>query len=153
MDAALYEDYMEGALTRFATDYAKGDEVPLNKALAMGRDHMAGLLPDGMRTRGHHFRTMTQDGQPVGTLWFAEQLDETPPRVYIFDITVDEAQRGRGLGTRALAALDEEARALGAEEIMLSVFFHNTDAVRLYERLGFTPRERGKGGMRMAKSV
>ncbi|MHC4492717.1 MAG: GNAT family N-acetyltransferase, partial [Planctomycetota bacterium] len=93
------------------------------------------------------------DGSPVGTLWFAEQLDETPPRVYIYDIEVDEEHRGKGVGTAAQQALDDEARRLGAEEIMLSVFSRNPGAIRLYERLGFRPNERGKAGMRMSKPL
>jgi ribosomal protein S18 acetylase RimI-like enzyme len=103
--------------------------------LARARRHVEELLPQGQRTAGQHFHRIVVDGSPVGTLWFAEQLDETPPRVYIYDIEVDEARR------------------LGAEEIMLSVFSRNPGAIRLYERLGFRPNERGKAGMRMSKPL
>lgn len=153
MEAGRFDEYLEGALVRFAHDFAASSDLSFETALAKARDHVAGLLEDGMATSGHHFRTLVVDGAPAGTLWFAEQLEESPPRVYLYDIAVDEARRGQGIGTRALHALEEEARALGARAVMLSVFHHNTGAVRLYERLGYEPHETGAGGMRMVKSL
>ena len=89
----------------------------------------------------------------AGAVWFAEQLDEEPPRIYLFDIAIDADRRGQGLGSATLRALADEARALGARELVLSVFHHNAGAVRLYRRLGFEPRERDDHGMRMALRV
>jgi RimJ/RimL family protein N-acetyltransferase len=45
--------------------------------------------------------------------------------------------RGQGLGTAALAALEEWARARGITTIGLHVFGDNEGAWRLYRRLGY----------------
>lgn len=67
----------------------------------------------------------------AGRLW----VDERDDRLHILDIALLPAWRGRGLGTRCLQDLAEQAaarqRALG-----IQVEIHNP-ARRLYERLGF----------------
>jgi predicted GNAT family N-acyltransferase len=44
--------------------------------------------------------------------------------------------RGRGIGAALLAAAEQEARAAGAVRIGMHA---QTDALRLYERAGYTP--------------
>jgi len=147
---AEFDAYVERMVRHFADELVAAREFEPDEARAKSRRALETHLPQGRATPGHHFRVILDDGERAGVVWFAEQLGETPPRVYLFDIAVDEARRGRGLGTAVLHALEREARALGAHELVLSVFHHNAGAVRLYERLGFEPRERDAYGMRMA---
>ena len=151
--ADAFEPYLDRTVARFAEDFAASAGVAPEEALARACRYVAELLPQGQRTVGQHFRHIVVDGDPVGTLWFAEQFDASPRRVFLFDIEVHEDHRGQGVGTTALQALEQEAQRLGAEEIMLAVFLHNTGAIRLYERLGFQPGESGQGGMRMSKPL
>jgi GNAT superfamily N-acetyltransferase len=83
-------------------------------------------------------------GTPVGVVWlryFAAAapsygfVDESIPELCVW---VAEGQRGRGLGTRLITALLEQARALALPAISLSVETGNP-ARLLYERLGFVP--------------
>jgi ribosomal protein S18 acetylase RimI-like enzyme len=55
---------------------------------------------------------------------------------YLTELFVDEAARGHGAGTAALALLDPELRALGVRALHLQVRPDN-HATRLYERAGF----------------
>ena len=153
INPAEVEGFLAGALARFVDDLVAAGELGRADAEARTKALLAGILPRGAATPGPHFRRMRAGGAPVGFVWFAEQLGETPPRIYIYDIIVDDAARGRGHGTAALALVEEEARARGARQVMLSVFTHNEGAVRLYERLGYEPCERGGAGMRMAKPL
>jgi ribosomal protein S18 acetylase RimI-like enzyme len=59
-----------------------------------------------------------------------------------FGIAVDARWHGRGLGTRMSAWTVEQARALGAPSVRLTVYTDNPGARRIYERLGFAERER-----------
>jgi len=145
-----FEAYRERVITRFTESFPEED-MPQEEAAA--RRFMETLLPQGPQTPGQHFESIVVGGQSVGRLWWAEQLDETPPRAYIYDLEVAEEHRGKGVGTAAMQALEDEARRLGAEQVMLSVFFKNSGAIRLYERLGFRPSETGKAGMRMSKPL
>ena len=67
-----------------------------------------------------------------------------------FGIAVDARWHGRGLGTRMTAWTVEQARALGAPSVRLTVYDDNAGARRIYERLGFVERERRPGSTVMA---
>lgn len=74
------------------------------------------------------------DGRPVGCggVAFADGLAEVK-RMY-----VRPAARGRGVGRAVLARLEEEARARGVSRLVLETGDVQHDAIRLYERSGFT---------------
>ncbi|MGY6409414.1 MAG: GNAT family N-acetyltransferase [Alkalilacustris sp.] len=60
--------------------------------------------------------------------------------VYVSDLWVAPAARGRGLGRRLLAGVGAEADALwGAGWLKLAVYDHSTAAQAFYRRLGFAP--------------
>jgi ribosomal protein S18 acetylase RimI-like enzyme len=49
---------------------------------------------------------------------------------------VDDAQRGRGIGTALMLMAEDEARARGCRQIV--IFVHTFQPQALYERLGYT---------------
>jgi len=54
-------------------------------------------------------------------------------------LAVLEGMRGAGVGTALLQAVYAELRGIGIEELAIGVLATNHDALRLYEREGFTP--------------
>ena len=60
--------------------------------------------------------------------------------LFIYDIYVDPAWRGRGLGRAAMLLADEEARVRGIRRVELNVFGGNAVARRLYLSLGYVER-------------
>jgi ribosomal protein S18 acetylase RimI-like enzyme len=75
------------------------------------------------------------DGVPAGRLLVARWTSE----IRIVDISLLPGFRGRGVGSRLLAGLQEEAAAAGRK---LSIHVEKFNpALRLYERLGFLPVE------------
>ena len=109
------------------------------------------LLPDGVRAQvldlqlhaqrrqqeadhpGCRREIILYDGAPVGLL----VTDRGAGSVHVLDITIAAAHRGRGLGTAILKELCADNIA-----VVLQVWADNTEARRLYERLGFTYDER-----------
>lgn len=75
------------------------------------------------------------DGQPAGRLYL--QIDSTGD-LRIIDIALMPAYRSRGMGGGLLAAVQDQARAIGAAKVSIHVEKQNP-ALRLYKRLGFQP--------------
>lgn len=61
--------------------------------------------------------------------------------LYIDDLCVDEAVRGRGVATALFRHVTEAARASGTDFITLNVWQGNDSALRFYEKMGMTPRK------------
>jgi ribosomal protein S18 acetylase RimI-like enzyme len=76
-------------------------------------------------------------GAPVGRLTLAVLAGESGRTLHILDLAVLTAARRRGIGSAVIASLAGAALAVGAMRLALSVMVTNTDARRLYERLGF----------------
>jgi ribosomal protein S18 acetylase RimI-like enzyme len=65
---------------------------------------------------------------------------------YLAELYVVPERRGRGLGRALLEAAIDAARRRGADTMDLGTSEEDVVARRLYERMGFTNRERGGDG-------
>jgi ribosomal protein S18 acetylase RimI-like enzyme len=54
-------------------------------------------------------------------------------------LSVRPTERGRGIGTLLLRAIEDELAGLGVEELSLHVVSHNDQAMAFYERHGLRP--------------
>lgn len=82
--------------------------------------------------RGAAWGVVEVDGERAGRLY----LHYHDRDLRIVDISFLPAFRGRGIGGRLLAAVQDRARCLGAAKASMHVVQGNP-AIRLYERLGF----------------
>jgi GNAT superfamily N-acetyltransferase len=81
------------------------------------------------------FLVILEEGEPVGRLY----VDRWPDEIRLVDIALLPAQRGKGIGTRLLRDLQDEARAAGKA---LRIHVERLSPARtLYDRLGFKPIE------------
>jgi ribosomal protein S18 acetylase RimI-like enzyme len=80
---------------------------------------------------GASFQMIERDDEPVGRLYVARWEKE----IRIVDIALLPEFRGRGIGSKLLRELQEEARPAG-KSLTIHVERFNP-AMRLYERLGF----------------
>ena len=60
--------------------------------------------------------------------------------LYIDDLCVDEACRGKGVATALYRHVTEYARSCGCQFITLNVWAGNDNALKFYEHMGLTPR-------------
>lgn len=139
LPARALDDYLASLLKEYAEDHVRDGQWSAEEAPEKARAEVAGLLPRGLDTPDHYFRSIVADpeGNPVGRLWYALRRDGGPPHLFIYDLLVFETERGHGYGEAALRALEPVARELGVPRIALHVFGHNTGAIRLYERVGY----------------
>ena len=59
--------------------------------------------------------------------------------LWISDLVVSQNHRGKGIGTLLVEKVKETAKENSVDRIQLNVSSYNTDAVKLYEKLDFTP--------------
>jgi ribosomal protein S18 acetylase RimI-like enzyme len=82
------------------------------------------------------------DGAVVGLAEATLRRDESNGFVgaYVNELAVASGWRGRGIGTRLLAEVEQWGRDNGALAMALDTLVTNAGARRLYERLGFRVR-------------
>jgi ribosomal protein S18 acetylase RimI-like enzyme len=108
---------------------------------------------DDQRQREFHDRAfspgrwqiITADGTDVGMI----DVEHRPTEIYLSRIEIHPGHQGRGIGTRLIAALIDEARRNG-QDLALDVLVANPRARALYQRLGLTEVARhGDGNFRI----
>jgi ribosomal protein S18 acetylase RimI-like enzyme len=77
----------------------------------------------------------------LGSLTLAWFRIPTGVRAWIEDVVVDEAARGHGVGELLNRAALDRARELGAKTVDLTSRPSREAANRLYQRIGFVPRD------------
>lgn len=118
-------------------------EAEANAASSYGK-----TFPDGVPTPSQRIFDVMVDGTAVGFLWIAPRDDAEPDHWWVWDVEIDEAFRGRGLGRAAMLLAEEAARAEGAASLGLNVFGGNTVAKALYDSLDYV-----ETSIRMRKSL
>ena len=111
-------------------------------------DDFANILPAGLATAGHAITVIEAEGEAVGRLWLAEREMGAQRVLFIYDIEIDEAFRGRGLGRAAMLLAEEQARQRGITRVSLNVFGGNEVARKLYRSLGYV-----ESSVQMAKDL
>jgi ribosomal protein S18 acetylase RimI-like enzyme len=91
------------------------------------------VLPDGLATADTWIWAVEEDGRGVGTVF----LGLRGGGAWLYDITIDAGERGRGYGRAAMLALEDEVRALDHESVGLNVWGGNEVARGLYRSLGY----------------
>jgi hypothetical protein len=85
--------------TRAMEGYARSLAAPEGSSPSAARQRAeaehALLLPDGIDSPNHSFYVIeAPDGQRLGTIWLAEQVEAGTRYAYLYDIEVDEKARG-----------------------------------------------------------
>lgn len=88
-----------------------------------------------------------RQGQPAGytVVHIQDGPDDTYPLgdrfAEIYSLSVLPAERGQGIGSQLLDAIDARLAAMGIRDVAVSAMIENEAALRLYRRRGFVPRE------------
>jgi len=147
LSATDAEAFVASSVAAFIDDLVENG-AGRDAARSASDDHMRRLLPDGIRTDGHQFRSIHNEGREVGRLWFGP-APESPGDWYLFEIDIDEEERGHGIGRAALQEVISELDRATVDRLGLNVFENNSAALALYESLGFKASTDSTGGREM----
>lgn len=142
-DDSEYREFSSLQLVEYANQLARAGEVSAEDSLAVARERLGDLTDDRLRSGGHEFLVArsSQDDVRVGWVWLSPApsfLGAGHERTcWLTQLTVEEAERGRGWGRAILDALDRHACHRGHTEIWLRVFDWNVVAQRLYRSHGY----------------
>jgi len=89
----------------------------------------------------HFFIAETDDKEIAGMLSAVVYIIPTGTKLWIEDVVVDEAYRGKGIGKDLMKTAIEYARSSGARSVDLTSRPDRVAANKLYRKLGFDLRE------------
>ncbi|MBV8388116.1 MAG: GNAT family N-acetyltransferase [Acidimicrobiia bacterium] len=122
---------MVDAFTRLIPQLSKSNPPPT-------RDELEELV----RSEASHLLVARDDsGNIVGSLTLVVFRIPTAVRAWIEDVVVDESARGQGIGEALNREALRLAGELGARTVDLTSRPSREAANRLYQRIGFKPRE------------
>lgn len=137
MNEETFKTYYEKAITEYAYEHVKSGSWTEEKAIQKATEQFEDLLLDGLATKEHFLFSVLDGEDPVGILWLRIRLTDQGKQAFIFDIKLEESERGKGYGKATMKALDDYAEKEGISQIRLHVFAHNERAIALYEKMGF----------------
>jgi ribosomal protein S18 acetylase RimI-like enzyme len=143
-----YEAFVATSKAGYAQAIEEEAGFTAEYARQKAEDDFATILPAGLATAGHAINVIEADGEAVGRLWLAEREMGAQRVLFIYDIAIDEAFRGRGLGRAAMLLAEEQARQRGIMRMSLNVFGGNEVARKLYRSLGYV-----ESSVQMAKDL
>lgn len=137
MNEKQLQDFLDYMIPLYAKDKVEAGTWRTEEALELSRGAYARLLPDGIATAGEHLYMVVEEtsGTEIGFVWL--HMDHDAGEAFLYEITLYEDWRGRGLGKATMAAMEQQARELGAKAVGLHVFGHNRRAIGLYEQSGY----------------
>lgn len=142
--AAERADWVHASFRFYVTDLIEHAGLTRDEAEAKARLDQADMLAGREPGPDQHLYWIEEDERVVGRLWFAER----DAHVWLYQVDIDEKQRGRGLGREAMRLFEDEVRWLRAAEIWLNVNGGNVVARSLYSSLGY-----GEASVHMSKKL
>ena len=134
------EEYLKTAVQNYANEKVKSGNWRQDEAFERSKKEYDKLLPDGIKTKGHHLFTIKDrvTNHKVGMIWVGTgNTDNEIDGAWIWDFLIDERKRGKGFGKETMKALDDVLSSLGQKRISLQVFGHNEVAINLYKKSGY----------------
>ncbi len=132
-----YAEYSEIIIADYAKDNIEAGYWDAADALELSRQANQRLLPQGIKTPNHYLYVVRDGEQRVGIIWMKANLDTANKNGFIYDIAIEEDQRGKGYGKQAMKLIEAKAQELGIQQMGLHVFAKNKVARNLYESLGY----------------
>lgn len=139
MTITEFNEFRSFSVENYAKALARNLRMTYRDALEAAQKESAGDLPHGFYSEGHHFFHIQPKGSDkrIGHAWIF--INTKRKSAFLYDIWIDEKERGKGYAQEAIEALSKLCEQEGARTLRLNVFADNKQARQLYEKLGFEP--------------
>ena len=142
--------YKGNSIDEYAHDLIVSGKSTESNAYKEAANEFDEILPNGLETPNQFLNYIfNTQGENVGFIWFEFGDND----VFICDFAIHQNQRKKGFGKNALHELETIAREKDMAKISLHVFEHNTDALALYESMGYQVSSRETGSCYMQKKI
>ena len=137
----------------------KSDFIQVKNLMLQLQQHHINLRPDVYRMNKDFFTEETfsqmleecnvlvavdENGQIAGAVSYSIMdmkgaIIHPFKSLWISDLVISENHRRKGIGSMLIEKVKETAKENDVDRIQLNVSSYNTDAVKLYEKMGFAP--------------
>jgi GNAT superfamily N-acetyltransferase len=142
MTETEYRPFVRWCVEDYAQQQVRAGAWQPDAAESLAKQMVHGLLPEGLSTPDHYlFSILDRESEDrVGYLWYGLRQGAGEQFVALYELVILEAYRRQGYGTASLKVVEERARDLGVDRILLHVFGHNEAARALYLQSGYAER-------------
>lgn len=131
-----FKQYWNYSVNSWKKDMVRAGLIDERVTFKEAEEQIKRFVPNGLKTPNHYFMHIVSEGQKIGNLWL-EIRKRGATEAYLWDILINEDQRGKGYGKSTMAKIHQFAKEKGAAKISLNVFAYNGVARNLYETLGY----------------
>ena len=137
MTPVEYTMWVTAQVESYVAEMVEAGVLDAAGARARAEQQHAEFLPDGLTTPQMHLLRVLHAGDPVGVLWVGPS-PRNPEAAWVYDVEIDPAHRGRGLGRATMLGAEQLLTDHGWRSVGLNVFGPNLRARALYDSLGYT---------------
>lgn len=126
-------------LLELVREFHQHERLPFDEQI--DRDVLTEFLTDESLGRAW---SILQEAEVIGyiILTLGYSLEYRGRDAFIDEFYICPQHRGRGIGTKTLAFIEDACRTLGVRALHLEVDIKNPDAQRLYHRVGYRRHDR-----------
>jgi len=121
LSSRIWREHYPGIITHAQIDYM------------LGTMYASGVIHDEILNKGYRYVVAMMGKEAVG--YFAYRFEDQA--VMISKLYLLPSLHGKGIGSRMLGYVKEDALRMGAKSLYLFVNKNNTKAIRAYVRFGF----------------
>lgn len=128
----------DNAISTIEHDLKKHEPEKTFKVILNDNDEIIGMLMVFISKKPHDFRLKSLKLIIVDILDYFVLCDVKKGDLYVAEIAIDDSLRGQGIGRKVLLDIIDYARSMNLNRVILDADFRNTEARKLYQKIGFT---------------